>query len=617
MSHIWIRWISCLTAIMLMSSCSSFSRFGLFKDSTLNNLNPAPQKFSPPMVSESQIDPTYMRTQADYHYALGVAYSLDGKTEQAVDAFKLTLIYDPSAVAVRVRLAAEYFKSGLYSEAIEQAEMAVEADDKNVEARMLLGGLYSTVKMYDLAIVQYQMVSELDSENQDAPLYISLLLTEQKKYTEASKLLQELIRKESRPQTKASYYLYLGSVYEEQGDAFKAKVESAYNKALSLNPRSSKATVTLAKFYIENEQEHRAVKLLSGYQVRFGPKRNVARLLSQIHLKNDNYAKAMEQIEVLESFDRTDLNIKLRLALIYMEVKKFGLAVNKLQEVLAIDPRNDKIYFYLGAVYEEMGQQELAVNSFLQVSAGSRFFAESVIHAAHALKAMGQNSQANEVIRQAIEKRDDVPQFYAFYASLLEEQNQVAAAIALLTDSVKKFPSHTQLHFFLGSMYDRAGQPKKTVEHMELVIQIDQQHVQALNYLAYTLAEMNSDLPRAEKLVRRALDLKPEDAYILDTMGWVLFKQQRFQDSLQFLEAAYRVKSDESVIAEHLADVYVKMQLMEKARVMYKKALGMSADGPDQQRIRAKLIASEVQQPEFKRQPASSARAESKSSSVD
>src|SRR5687768_11017608 len=103
---------------------------------------------------------------------------------------------------------------------------------------------------------------------------------------------------------------------------------------------------------------------------------------------------------------------------------------------------------------------------------------------------------------------------------------------------------------------------------MQKVLDINPQHYQALNYLAYTWADSGERLKEAEEYAKRALAVKAEDAYVQDTMGWVLFKQGRVEEAIKTLEVAHRIKPDESIIAEHLGDAYYRAEMPEKAKQM-------------------------------------------------
>ncbi|MCB0408286.1 MAG: tetratricopeptide repeat protein [Bdellovibrionales bacterium] len=127
-----------------------------------------------------------------------------------------------------------------------------------------------------------------------------------------------------------------------------------------------------------------------------------------------------------------------------------------------------------------------------------------------------------------------------------------------------------------------------------------------MNYLAYTYAEENIHLEAAETLARRALAVKPKDGYILDTMGWILFKRGDLESAVKYLEAAYKANSSESVIVEHLADAYTQKELIEKAVLLYRKAIELETDTKKIESLQQKLTSIETMDVKKSRLPASS-----------
>jgi tetratricopeptide (TPR) repeat protein len=364
--------------------------------------------------------------------------------------------------------------------------------------------------------------------------------------------------------------------------------------------------MALAMYYEKNSDEKSSVKLLESYQEKFGPSREVGKHLSRIYLEREDYKNALRQLTIVEDFDADNLNVKLQMALIMIELKKYEEAAIRLEDILVEAPESDRIRYYLGAVYEQLKEYKEAVIHFARVPSSSTYFAESVILSANIHRELGDQEKAAEVVESAISFRDDIPQFYAFYAALLDELKRYRKAIRLLKSAVSKFPSHTQILFFLGSMHDRVGETDKTIEHLKRVIEIDENHVQALNYLAFTYAEKNMNLADAEVLARKALSAKPNDGYILDTMGWVFFKKGEISKAVKYLEAAYKNANDESVIAEHLADAYSRLQLIDKAVNLYKEALRLEKDERKASAILQKISAIQSQDVDAGRLPASS-----------
>jgi tetratricopeptide (TPR) repeat protein len=564
-----------------------------YYEASFDDHNRAPSSFAPAQVTTGNgvIDPVYAKTQADYYFSVGESHSLDGDHQKAVDSFKMVLVYDPESSQVPLRLAVEYLKLGLLHQALTQAELAVQKNPKAVPAHMMLGGLYSSMKKFEKSLGEYQEVLKLDPDNMEAPLYIGAIFAEQKSYDKSVQYFSALAHNAENPSPYLAYY-YIGRVRASQGGKkFNKEAEQAFNTALKMKPSHVESVLELGKLYKQMGQSNKAMEMYVQFQKDHGPSAHVAEVLAPIYLEEEKYDEALAQYEVLEASSDDNLNIQVKISLILIEQKKYQQAAKKLEDVLAQAPESDKIRFYLAAVYEEMKAPAKAIEHFKAVPHESEFFGESVIHATYLLKQQKKISEAEELAKSALTSRKDIPQLYAVYASLLDEKGDFKTAQSILTEGVKKFPDQAQLHFYLGTISDRLGDKQAVVESMKLVIQIDPNHVQGLNYLAYTYSEMNKDLEQAETLVKRALALEPKDAYVMDTYGWILYKKGETSASIRMLEAAYKNQPTESVILDHLGDAYRKGQFSDRAKSMYERAIQFETDEKKAQDIRSKITA--------------------------
>jgi Flp pilus assembly protein TadD len=113
---------------------------------------------------------------------------------------------------------------------------------------------------------------------------------------------------------------------------------------------------------------------------------------------------------------------------------------------------------------------------------------------------------------------------------------------------------------------------------MKTVISLEPDNAEALNYLGYTYADRGFNLEEAEKLIRRAVEIKPDDGYILDSLGWVFFHQGLYAEAVKILERAQAQVPEDPVILEHLGDAYEKAGAYENALSAYKKATEKAKD---------------------------------------
>jgi tetratricopeptide (TPR) repeat protein len=545
----------------------------------------------PAFAKTETVDPKTIKDdcaiQADYHFSLGETYSFEGSTQKAIEEFKTTLACDTNSETVRMRLSLEYMKMGLVSEAVKTAEEVIAKNPKHIEAKLLLGGLYSTLKLYDKSIQQYEEVVKLDKASaSEARLYLGAIYAEKNDLKEALKYF-DLVSK-----SKNSKYKHLAHYYMARIHVFNNKMDLAekdFIKCLSAKPDFEDAVLALGSVYEDTHKREKAIKLYASYQEQYGPDVTVAKALSQLYLETEKYDKAYRQYEVIQAAEPQNLSVKIRLALLDIEKKDYPVAIRRLKDILVQAPDSDKVRFYLAAVYEEQNQPTDAIEQFEKLTPDSQFYGESVVHAAYLYRQLGKTDKAISMTENALKNKKDYPQLYALYASLMDEQKKYKEAEKSLAQGADVFPDNEQILFFLGSIQDKMGKRAEMVDTMKKLLKVNQENIQALNYLAYTYAETGIELPDAEKMARKALKMKPNDAYIKDTLGWVLYKEGKYKESVKMLEFAHKTNPEESVIAEHLGDAYYQYQLFNKAKDMYKHAAQVEKNEDNVHKLETKI----------------------------
>jgi Flp pilus assembly protein TadD len=133
---------------------------------------------------------------------------------------------------------------------------------------------------------------------------------------------------------------------------------------------------------------------------------------------------------------------------------------------------------------------------------------------------------------------------------------------------------------------------------MKLVIEKDPDHAEALNYLGYTYADRNMNLDEALELIERALEIKPESGYIVDSLGWVYYQRGEYRKAIRELERAVTLTPDDPVINEHLGDGYLKLDQKTKALDSYKRALELDPQGDQLKKLEEKIETLEAEEKE-------------------
>ena len=152
-----------------------------------------------------------------------------------------------------------------------------------------------------------------------------------------------------------------------------------------------------------------------------------------------------------------------------------------------------------------------------------------------------------------------------FMVGVYQEKKDYPDAIDLARKMVALDPKSDKFHFTLGAVLDQNKQRADGMVEMKKAIELNPANAQALNYLGYTYAEEGRNLDEAEKLIKRALDIEPEDGFYVDSLGWVYYQKGDYKQAVEQLERAVNLTNSDPTITEHLGDAYRKLGKIKEA----------------------------------------------------
>jgi tetratricopeptide (TPR) repeat protein len=240
----------------------------------------------------------------------------------------------------------------------------------------------------------------------------------------------------------------------------------------------------------------------------------------------------------------------------------------------------------LASAYEEKKIHAKALEEFKMIPLGSELYGNAQINIGIILKREGKVAQAIEVMERAVRNNRDMPGLYVYLSSLYEEDKKLSSAEKILREGLLALPNSIDLHYSLGVLYEKTNRFHESINEMESVLKIDPANADALNFIGYTYADRGIRLDEAEKMIKKALTLKPGNVYMIDSLGWVYFRQNRMDMAIKYLKEASDGLPKDPTIAEHLGDAYAKAGKMSEAIEIYKRALKLNpANGDLQKKI--------------------------------
>ncbi len=227
----------------------------------------------------------------------------------------------------------------------------------------------------------------------------------------------------------------------------------------------------------------------------------------------------------------------------------------------------------MAATYEQKKENTLAIEEYQSIASSSELYISAQIRAAMLLKDDGKIKQAIDLLHKVIKKKNDQMLLYLILSALYDESGDYATSEKTLKDGLVVAPQNTDLLYALGVLYDKTKRFTESVDAMKKILDIDPKNAEALNFIGYSYAERGVNLEEAEKLILSALELKSDSGYLLDSLGWVYFKQGKLRDAEKYLKEALKLLPDEVEIIEHLGDIFVKQNRIKEAVDLYERGL--------------------------------------------
>lgn len=322
--------------------------------------------------------------------------------------------------------------------------------------------------------------------------------------------------------------------------ALKADLElAALFHAQALQRRSSAEALKFLEDYVNRQPQARDARL------------NYARLLATEKRPDE----ARKQFELLVQEAPNNPDIAMAVALMAMQANDYDAAEKYLKGALAAGHKEpDSIWMFLGQIYEERKNYDEALKWYAGVASGERYMSAQARYAG-VLAKQGNLDGARAHLR-SIKPRDNAQriQLVQAEANLLREAQAYSDAYELLGKSLEEAPNSVDLLYDQAMIAEKLDRVDVLERNLRKVIEIQPDHAHAYNALGYTFADRNMRLPEARKLIEKAIELAPQDGYIIDSLGWVLYRMGHTREAIVQLRRAFELRP-EGEVGAHLGEV--------------------------------------------------------------
>src|SRR6059058_2922175 len=505
------------------------------------------------------------------HFVEGMTFEENGEMDRALEVYRKVLNVDPGQAQLAARVAGLLIQQDDFPQAIDVLKDAIKANPNNAEPYQQLAFIYlKYLKRTDQAIDYANRAIALNPENAEG--YQRLVEIEVAAGQE-KKALEVLDRAAKIRSNDANFWMRLGKLYiailfksdsqpkpdelKRTNEIFKKAAEHAgddpavlkeiadyyaasqqlkeaiplYLRVLELQPDDANAREKLATGFILTNQRGKAVEMLEQIIKQHPEKYQPYDLLAQVL---DDEARSLQRANRLD------------------EAKaKFAKVAANYEQSLLINPNHAGTYLRLAELLlGPLKDPERAVKMLAEVRRRFPGAPEIVYYLAIAQREAKQNQQAVATFEEAL------------HEAQADQDNEIVNA---------------KFYFNYGATAEQAGLYEKAADLLRKSIALDPANAaEAYNYLGYMWADHNMQLDEAEEMIKRALEIEPNNGSYLDSLGWAEFRKGKFDQALaDLLRAAKSMGREDPVVFEHIGDTYLNLDRVPEALEAWQKALAL------------------------------------------
>ncbi len=269
-----------------------------------------------------------------------------------------------------------------------------------------------------------------------------------------------------------------------------------------------------------------------------------------------------------------------------------------LRLAIYLDPAHDLAILTLGDILERARQPEDAVAVYERMPAGSPLRPNAEIQAGLALETLGRSEEAVKHLKALIAKRPDDVDALSALGNVYRSRKLFQEAADTYDQAIAKLAApgraNWDLFYFRGIARERIKRWPEAEADLRKALELmpeplGRERALVLNYLGYSLVDQHLKLDEALGMLRRAVELRPRDGYITDSLGWAYYRLGRFDEALRELERATELRPADPVINDHLGDVYWKVGRQLEARFQWNAARDLKPEPEDLEKILRKI----------------------------
>ena len=473
------------------------------------------------------------------HFMDGQLFMSQGNYSMAILEFQDALELDPMASTIIVSMAESYWKLGKARKSEELLFNALNLNPDDFEAREMLANQYIFQNKHDKAIEQYRVLAEISDEDPRYLIALAKLVLSQNNINESISLFIKAYEKDKSRIDILEEAANL-SLRSRQLD----KARSLYKQLIDFDKNNAYYLSTYIDLIVMSGDYINGIVALESLIDIEGETAERLSQLGILYYKMENIVKAKPLFIKLINMNHFDVTIMHFLSNIYLEESILDSAVIVANQIIFHHPSDPR--GYLDAALAELNNENPLGAIKILEPVNKKFFNEFSIQ-----YLLGSSYQQ------------------------LEEYDK---ATIVLRQSLKIYPESRGARHTLAIASDALNYWNESDSLYEGLIASDTNDVQALNNYSYSLVERNIHLNKALEMAKKAIELEPDNAAYLDTIGWIYYKMDNIDKALSFIRKSVELDNNNAIVLEHLGDVLIAKNQIQEAIIYYLKALDIDKD---------------------------------------
>ena len=505
-------------------------------------------------------------------------------TEAAATYYRQALARDPGNDVLTEQSFLMELIEGHWPSAEELARALIKAQPTHRTAQAFMGIVEFKAQRYEAADEHFKAANSNPIGELTSTLSRAWLYRAQDKTQEALAVLDA----PKQPPDWAQYYLryHRALLTDEAGRRTEAR--TAYDRIPKNDQRTLRITLAYARHAANAGDPKLALSLLKAHFEK---------------TKSDGHPVARALQDQIEAGERPDLLVATPSAGLAEAFYGLGEALTGeggvgpgavyLQFALYLDPTSPFALAALANAYETTKRYEAAIAAYDRIPKGTPLEASIEIRKALNLNQLERVDEAQKLLDEVARAYPQDIRPLDALGSIMRGHKRFAEAVEYYTRAIalidKPEAKHWSYYYARGTSYERLKKWPLAEADLQRALQLSADQAMVLNYLGYSWIDQNRNLKQGLALIEKAVKQKPDDGYIVDSLGWAYYRLGNFKEAAKHLERAVELRPEDPILNDHLGDAYWRVGRDREARFQWDQALTLKPEPEDAEKIRKKL----------------------------